>query len=113
MRAWVGAEVGGRRSGACRASAIRTCSVHPPGRLVMARPPAGASVDAPPARRLVARHCWVTGPPGTPGRWPGIVLEWRQSEGRWEGRVVVVVLTGSDPKVVCSWFDQDYLAPAD
>ena len=77
------------------------------------RPSTPTPRDRPPARRPVARHCWVTDPLAAPGRWPGIVLEWRQSEGRWEGRVVVVVLNGSDPQVVCSWFDQDYLAPAD
>ena len=55
----------------------------------------------------------MTGPLVAPGRWPGIVLEWRQSEGRWQGRVVVVVLKGLDPQVVCAWFDQDDLAPAD
>ena len=83
MRGWAGAVVGGRRSGACRRSVIA----------VSRRPPTGAP---PIARRpsSAARHCWVIDPPVAPGRWPGIVLEWRQREGRWEGRVVVVVLDG-------------------
>ena len=52
-------------------------------------------------------------PPMAPGRWPGMVVEWRQREGRWEGRVIVVLLNGSDSQVVCAWFDQEHLAPAD
>ena len=74
---------------------------------------APASLDRPPTRRQAARHCWVMDPPMAPGRWPGIVVEWRQREGRWEGRVVVVLLNGSDSQLVCAWFDQDHLAPAD
>src|SRR3954447_16424271 len=64
------------------------------------------------ARGAAARHCWVTNPPGSPGRWPGLVLEWRRDESRWQGRAVVVVLDGQDPRIICAWFDQDHLAPA-
>src|SRR4051794_20394253 len=73
--------------------------------------PAGR--DRSPRREAVARHCWVTDPAGVRGRWPGVVLEWRRREGRWQGRAVVVVLAGQDQQVVCAWFDQDDLAPAD
>jgi hypothetical protein len=35
------------------------------------------------------RHCWVT---DSNGRLPGLLLEWRQVEGEWRGRVVRPVL---------------------
>jgi len=35
-----------------------------------------------------ARHCWVSGAVDAEGvKRPGLLLEWRQSGGRWEGRV--------------------------
>ena len=73
----------------------------------------GATRDGSPSREAVARHCWVTNPALARGRWPGLVLEWRRHEDRWQGRVVVVVHDGQDPRVICGWFDQDDLAPAD
>jgi hypothetical protein len=63
-------------------------------------------------RRLPPRHCWVTDPPAAPGRWPGVVVGWRTVEGRWEGRVVVVVGSGSDAGVLDLWLGEDQLAPA-
>ena len=35
------------------------------------------------AGRGGAKHCWVSDPPGWPGRWLGLVIEWRQA-GPWE-----------------------------
>ncbi len=63
------------------------------------RSAAGRAVDGPvgavdrprPAGR---RHCWVTGRAAHPGRWPGLLVEWRRGPGAapgWEGRVVYVV----------------------
>lgn len=81
------------------------------------RPPAtsGMAADGPSARPVVtagmARHCWVTDPPTAQGRWPGIVVEWRRREGRWQGRVVVVIGDGPDSHVIHAWLDQDHLAP--
>jgi hypothetical protein len=63
-------------------------------------------------RRLPPRHCWVTDPPAAPGRWPGVVVGWRAVEGGWEGRVVVVVGSGSDAGVLDLWLGEDRLAPA-
>jgi hypothetical protein len=63
-------------------------------------------------RRVPPRHCWVTDPPAAPGRWPGVVVEWRTADGRWEGRVVVVVGTGADAGVLDLWLGEDKLAPA-
>jgi len=35
-----------------------------------------------------ARHCWVAGAVDAEGvKRPGLLLEWRQVRGRWEGRV--------------------------
>jgi hypothetical protein len=38
-----------------------------------------------------ARHCWVAGAVDAEGvKRPGLLLEWRQVHGRWEGRVTYV-----------------------
>jgi hypothetical protein len=38
-----------------------------------------------------ARHCWVSGAVDAEGvKRPGLLLEWRQVRGRWEGRVTYV-----------------------
>lgn len=34
------------------------------------------------------RHCWVVDSPGHPGRYPGLLAEWRRTDDGWEGRVV-------------------------
>ena len=55
--------------------------------------PAGARRPAPRAQDPVgpdcpARHCWVSGAVDAEGvKRPGLLLEWRQVAGRWEGRV--------------------------
>jgi hypothetical protein len=72
-----------------------------------------ASRDPSLSREAVDRHCWVTNAAGVRGRWPGIVLEWRRHEGRWQGRAVAVVLNGEDQQDIYAWFDQDDLAPAE
>ena len=52
--------------------------------------------DLPPAEDPVgpdcpARHCWVGGAVDAEGvKRPGLLLEWRQAGGRWEGRVTYV-----------------------
>jgi hypothetical protein len=38
-----------------------------------------------------ARHCWVSGAVDAEGvKRPGLLLEWRQVHGGWEGRVTYV-----------------------
>ena len=38
-----------------------------------------------------ARHCWVSGAVDAEGvKRPGLLLEWRQTAGRWEARVTYV-----------------------
>src|SRR4051812_13195617 len=34
------------------------------------------------------RHCWVVDAPGHPGRYAGLLAEWRRADSGWEGRVV-------------------------
>jgi hypothetical protein len=57
------------------------------------------------------RHCWVTGPERQPGPWPGLVLDWQQTEDGW--RAWVVYLLGADEVVVQGWVERSRLAPAE
>jgi hypothetical protein len=60
-----------------------------------------------------ARHCWAD-PPGHPGPWPGLVVEWRRSDdGGWEGRCVYVIDGGdaSGPRLVERWLPARCLTP--
>lgn len=44
-----------------------------------------------PDENCPARHCWVSGAVDAEGvKRPGLLLEWRQVRGRWEGRVTYV-----------------------
>ena len=61
--------------------------------------------------RLPPRHCWVLNPPSAPGRWPGLVVEWRSNGGHWEGRVVVVLGRGRDAAVLDVWMREEQLTP--
>ena len=58
------------------------------------------------------RHCWAE-PPGHPGPWPGLVVEWRRQDGGWEGRCVYVVdgLGGEGARVIERWLPADCLTP--
>ncbi|NEK58353.1 hypothetical protein GCU56_10770 [Geodermatophilus sabuli] len=49
------------------------------------------------------RHCWVHDPPGAPGVWPGLLVEWRQAEGGWLGRVTYAVAGPQGPLLVEGW----------
>lgn len=67
------------------------------------------------ARPVVRRHCWVHGLQDAPGRWPGLLVEWRQApDGRgWDGRVVYVVSPGTNTAVVVeAWLAAAHLSPA-
>src|SRR3954452_21599976 len=61
--------------------------------------------------RLPPRHCWVLNPPSAPGRWPGLVVQWRSAAGHWEGRVVVVLGRGPDAAVLDVWMREEQLTP--
>ena len=60
-----------------------------------------APAAPPPARRPAGdghgRHCWVLDPPDAPGTWPGLLVEWRQREDGWHGRVAYTVVGTHGP----------------
>jgi hypothetical protein len=63
-------------------------------------PPADRGVRQGRAR---GRHCWVHDPPGAPGVWPGLLVEWRQAEGGWSGRVTYAVAGPQGTVLVEAW----------
>jgi hypothetical protein len=100
---WMGGS-GGRRGAERSLQGLRQSGLLVP-------PVEGDVPDATAERRPGGRHCWLTDAPGLPGRWPGLVVEWRRHGGRWQGRVLVVVLEGQDTRVICGWFEQTFLTP--
>jgi hypothetical protein len=57
------------------------------------------------------RHCWVRNPPDTPGIWPGLLVEWRQRDGAWQGRVAYTVTGAHGPTLVEAWLPAARLEP--
>ena len=70
------------------------------------RPSAPAPQPAPPPRPQpdTGRHCWVQAPPGATGPVPGLLVEWRQRAGGWQGRVAYAVPGPHGPVLVEAWF---------
>ena len=64
-----------------------------------------------PATGSEGRHCWVHSPPGAPGTWPGLLVEWRQRDGSWEGRVAFTVAGAEGPTLVEAWVPASRLQP--
>ena len=62
----------------------------------------------------LGKHCWVVDAPGHPGRWPGLLLEWRRDPagGEWAGRVAVVGGAPGDRRPVEVWVGARYLRSA-
>jgi len=55
-------------------------------------------------RAPAQRHCWVVDSPGHPGRYPGLLAEWRRADDGWEGRVVYALdEPGSACRLVERW----------
>ena len=80
-------------------------------------PPAAEEPEAPEdrPRPVLHRHCWVTGLPARPGRFAGLVAEWRQDReaGGWQGRVVYAVQEQDRTTVLVeSWVPASHLHPA-
>jgi hypothetical protein len=69
--------------------------------------------DPPPVRRPAGeghgRHCWVHDPPDAPGTWPGLLVEWRQREDGWHGRVAYTVVGAHGPVLVEAWLPAEQL----
>ena len=61
-----------------------------------------------------ARHCWVAdAADGNGVKRPGLLVEWRQSVGVWEGRVVYAVRLRPDTwQLVEEWLPAALLTPA-
>ena len=61
-----------------------------------------------------AQHCWVEDHPSSPGRWPGLLAEWRRG-GRhgWQGRVVWAVEDEGRSVLLEAWVDAAHLAVAE
>ena len=65
-----------------------------------------------------ARHCWVSGAVDAEGvKRPGLLLEWRQVYGRWEGRVTYVARlrpleANGGWLVVEEWLPAELLTPS-
>jgi hypothetical protein len=57
------------------------------------------------------RHCWVRNPPDSPGTWPGLLVEWRQRNGGWQGRVAYTVAGSHGPALVEAWLPAARLEP--
>ena len=55
------------------------------------------------------RHCWVLDPPDAPGTWPGLLVEWRQREDGWHGRVAYTVVGAHGPVLVEAWLPAEQL----
>ena len=69
-------------------------------------PPAPA-----PREDAEGRHCWVRDPPDAPGTWPGLLIEWRQRNGAWQGRVAYTVVGPHGPTLVETWVPAGRLEP--
>lgn len=60
-----------------------------------------------------ARHCWVSDAADRYGvKRPGLLSEWRQRDGTWEGRVVYAARLRSDSwQLVEEWLPASLLTP--
>ena len=76
-------------------------------------PPAQSPAPAPAVRRQAGnghgRHCWVLDPPDAPGTWPGLLVEWRQQEDGWHGRVAYTIVGAHGPVLVEAWLPAEQL----
>jgi hypothetical protein len=73
----------------------------------------GAPAGAPAPEPCPARHCWVADAVDGRGvKRPGLLVEWRQSDGVWEGRVVYAVRLRPDAwQLVEEWLPAALLTP--
>jgi hypothetical protein len=74
-------------------------------------PDRGAAGEGLPAEGGEGRHCWVRNPPDCPGVWPGLLVEWRQRNGAWQGRVAYTVTGPHGPALVEAWLPAARLEP--
>ena len=65
-------------------------------------------------RNAMCRHVWLVDAPGQPGRWPGLLVEWRRAtDGSWDARVVYAVPepSGLGNRVLERWLPGGCLLP--
>jgi hypothetical protein len=76
---------------------------------------AGSTAPHPPVddEACPARHCWVAGALDAEGvKRPGLLVEWRQTEPGWQGRVLYCARLRRDAWVVVEeWLPADLLTP--
>ena len=66
----------------------------------------------PESRASNVRHCWVQNAPGHPGRYPGLVIEWRRS-AEWEAFVAYLMAEQDGRhRLVQRWLPAGCLRPA-
>jgi hypothetical protein len=53
----------------------------------------------------------VHDPPDSPGIWPGLLVEWRQRDSGWQGRVAYTVAGPHGPTLVETWLPAARLEP--
>jgi hypothetical protein len=53
----------------------------------------------------------VRDPPDAPGTWPGLLVEWRQRDGVWQGRVTYAVTGPEGPALIETWLPAARLEP--
>ena len=58
------------------------------------------------------RHCWVVDGATPDVRAPGLLVEWRQLGGAWQGRVAYVVGVDDDATLVEAWLPASQLERA-
>lgn len=100
--------MGRRRTGPTLAERARG---EPAGGSNAASEPPGSEPDA--LRPAAVHHCWVDDAPGHPGRYPGLLLEWRRDQQRWLGLVAYVMpdLQADRVRLVQRWLPGVYLTP--
>lgn len=57
------------------------------------------------------RHCWLLGDDGA--RLPGLLLEWRQAAGGWQGRIAYAGPGGDSAVLHQEWLPAERLRRAD
>jgi hypothetical protein len=78
------------------------------GRTLAERSGAGPAAE----QRVAGRPCWVIDAPGYPGRFPGIVLEWRRAGDAWEARVAYAMDDARAARLVERSIANTHLHPA-
>lgn len=78
-----------------------------------ARPDGGTGPNAAagPVSVTGPRPCWVVDHELAPGRWPGLLLEWRKGPQGWRGRVILALAGAEGPLIMEAWLPAGHLRP--